>query len=106
MRCLDLSGSRLVSADFAGFVRVWNIVDSGGGAGGTGELEEVLRHRSLLAHRSHVTAVWADATRVVTGSRDRTALVMDFAVAEGGAEEERTTGEEAAGRRKRRSYYY
>ncbi len=42
------------------------------------EEEEVLEHRSLLAHRSHVTAVWADASRVVTGSRDRSILVMNF----------------------------
>lgn len=73
-RCIGFKGHSLACGDFGGHVHVWDV----------SVLEDSSRvliknHRHFhAAHKGHVVCLQIDAYRVVTGSRDKTALVQDF----------------------------
>ncbi len=97
---MDLTGSRLVSADFCGFVKIWDLTGVNEEEGLREEPPELLSHRSMLSHRTQVTAVAADAARLVSGSRDRTVLIVDFDKSGEGEEDTKV-----ARRMRRRTYF-
>jgi WD40 repeat protein len=78
---------RIASTDFGGFLRIWPVEEL------LSEAQQhllkysaskrfaplvFLPHRSLFPHRHHITTVYIDAFRVVSGSRDRTVVLQDF----------------------------
>ncbi|XP_040577764.1 uncharacterized protein [Lepeophtheirus salmonis] len=94
IRSLAVNESRLVSGDFGGFVRVWDMsyifkeineylsgilmkIRSGSNVEGRAPVE-ILAHRSFYPHRGHVTSLILEPTLLITGSRERSVACLDF----------------------------
>ena len=88
VRCLDISSSRIISGDFGGFVRIWSLhlilstvserMHKCLAQGADFDPAKIMQHRALLTHRGHVTCLSADATGVVSGSREKKIVWQDF----------------------------
>ena len=84
-----MASTRIVSGDFSGFLKVWDLKHIVREANlhmksvlrkGTEEYQpvEILEHRSLLTHKSHVTCLYVDCTGLVSGSRDKMLVWQNF----------------------------
>ncbi len=72
VRCLSFKGNALAAGDFGGNVHLWDLK-------GVDDYQHRKRHRCFASsHKGHVVSVQIDARRIVSGSRDKTALVQDF----------------------------
>jgi len=73
VRCVALHGQRIVSGDFGGEVHLWDLKfkDKEGNF-------EVTNHRKWECHKGHIVCIQLSASRIVTGSRDKTLMVSDF----------------------------
>ena len=78
---------KIISGDFGGFVKIWEMTDilkqvnlhmiKALEKGSYAPLE-YLEYRSQYPHRSHVTCLQCDQTKIVSGSRDKTVVVNDY----------------------------
>ncbi|TRY63041.1 hypothetical protein TCAL_00328 [Tigriopus californicus] len=89
VRSLDISHGRVVSGDFSGFLKIWDltsiipastqhikaIIDDGKP---TYEPLVTLGHRSLLTHRGHVTVVKISGESLWSGSREKNVVFQCF----------------------------
>ncbi|TRY62782.1 hypothetical protein TCAL_13031 [Tigriopus californicus] len=73
VRCVAFLGNYLACGDFSGLLHVWDVrvqVDS--------EQVQVGSYRQFPGHKGHVVSLQIDAQRIVSGSRDKTVLILDF----------------------------
>ena len=92
MRSLTLKSTpeafqKIISGDFGGFVKIWELTDILKQANahmikalqkGSYKPLEYLEYRSLYPHRSHVTCLQCDQTKIVSGSRDKSVVINDY----------------------------
>lgn len=71
VRCVALQGQRIVSGDFGGEVHMWDLRSKDGKF-------EVANHRKWECHKGHIVCIQLSASRIVSGSRDKTLMVSDF----------------------------
>ena len=76
VRCIEFLPTRIISADFGGFVKIWQVDDIV--QKGDGLETEVVAHASYLPHRGHVTCLNADQRRILSASRDKSVFEATF----------------------------
>lgn len=73
VRCVGFLGNYLACGDFGGVLHVWDVRVQG-----DSEHVQVGSYRSFPGHKGHVVSLQIDAQRIVSGSRDKTVLILDF----------------------------